>query len=82
MLREHEQPVGVLVDRVGLSQPAVSKHLRILRDAGVVSVRIDAQRRMYSLRPTPLAEIDEWLGPYRPFWTDKLDRLETELERE
>lgn len=82
LLRQSELPVGELVARLRLSQPAVSKHLRVLRQAGVVSVRIDAQRRQYRLNPQPLAEIDEWLAPYRRFWTQKLDLLEEELGKE
>ena len=68
LLREQERPVGDLVAALGISQPAVSKHLRVLRDAGVVDVRADAQRRVYRLRPEPLQEIDEWLTPYRTAW--------------
>src|SRR4051794_41462138 len=68
LLREEERPVGELVDALGISQPAVSKHLRVLRDAGLVEVRVDAQRRLYRLRPEPLREIDEWLTPYRRAW--------------
>jgi DNA-binding transcriptional ArsR family regulator len=82
LLREDEQPVGVLVERMGMSQPAVSKHLAVLRKAGVVSVRGDAQRRLYRVRPEPLAEIEEWLAPYRRFWTHKLDALEAALDKE
>lgn len=80
LLREGERPVGDLVDRLPLSQPAVSKHLRVLRDAGLVEVRPDAQRRLYRLRPEPLAEIDAWLAPYRRLWTRALDRLDQHLE--
>jgi DNA-binding transcriptional ArsR family regulator len=80
LLREGERPVGTLVDALGISQPAVSKHLRVLRDAGLVDVRADAQRRLYRLRPDPLAELDEWLAPYRRLWTRSLDRLERHLE--
>ena len=65
LLRGGERPVGELVDHLDLSQPAVSNHLRVLRDAGLVEVRQDAQRRWYRLRPAPLAEIDAWLEPYR-----------------
>lgn len=72
--------MGDLVDRLRLSQPAVSKHLRVLRDAGLVDVRADAQRRYYRLRPDPLIEIDEWLAPYRRLWTGSLDRLAHHLE--
>ena len=81
LLREGELPVGALVDRLGLSQPLVSKHLRALREAGLVSVRGDAQRRLYRIRPEPLAELDAWLAPYRALWTGRLDRLEQHLER-
>lgn len=80
LLRARERPVGELVERLGLSQPAVSKHLRVLRDAGLVDVRPDAQRRVYRLRPEPLAEIDDWLAPYRKLWSRSLDRLEHHLE--
>jgi DNA-binding transcriptional ArsR family regulator len=80
LLRESERPVGELVDLLGLTQPAVSKHLRVLRDAGLVDVRPDAQRRLYRLRAEPLIEIDEWLAPYRRLWARSLDRLEQHLE--
>jgi len=73
--------VGELVDRLGLSQPAVSKHLRVLKGAGLVEVRPDAQRRLYRIRPEPLAELDHWLEPYRRLWATHLDRLEDHLER-
>jgi DNA-binding transcriptional ArsR family regulator len=73
--------VGELVDRLGMSQPLVSKHLRVLKDAGLVQARADAQRRLYRIRPEPLAELDEWLAPYRALWTESLDRLEQHLER-
>jgi DNA-binding transcriptional ArsR family regulator len=66
---------------VGPSQPGVSKHLRVLRDAGLVDVRPDGQRRLYALRPEPLADVDAWLGPYRRLWADRLDALERHLER-
>ena len=81
LLRDGEQPVGGLVGRLGLSQPAVSKHLRVLRDAGLVEVRADAQRRLYRIRPEPLADLDEWLAPYRTLWTTHLDRLESHLDQ-
>lgn len=74
-----ERAVGELVDRLTLSQPAVSKHLRVLREAGLVDVRQDAQRRWYRLRPQPLAEIDAWLAPYRRLWIASLDALERHL---
>jgi len=81
LLRESERPVGELVDRVGLSQPAVSKHLRVLKDAGLVEARPDAQRRLYRIRPEPLEELDAWLASYRQLWTTHLDRLEDHLDR-
>ena len=80
LLRERELQVGELVDHLALSQPGVSKHLRVLREAGLVEVRHDAQRRFYGLRAEPLVEVDEWLEPYRRFWTDRLDALERHLD--
>jgi DNA-binding transcriptional ArsR family regulator len=80
LLREEERAVGDLVSALGISQPGVSKHLRVLRDAGLVEVRPDAQRRLYHLRPEPLREIDEWLEPYRVAWRDRLDALERHLD--
>jgi DNA-binding transcriptional ArsR family regulator len=79
LLRDREQPVGVLVDALGVSQPAVSKHLKVLRDAGLVAVRADAQRRLYRVRPEPLRAIDDWLAPYRAMWSARLDDLEHHL---
>jgi DNA-binding transcriptional ArsR family regulator len=81
LLRDGERPVGELVDLLRLSQPAVSKHLRILKEAGLVEVRSDAQRRLYRIRPEPLAELDDWLSSYRQLWTTHLDRLEAHLDR-
>lgn len=81
LLRDRERPVGELVARLGVSQPAVSKHLRVLRDAGLVEARADAQRRLYRIRPEPLAELDEWLASYRELWTTHLDHLEDHLDR-
>jgi DNA-binding transcriptional ArsR family regulator len=81
LLRDGERPVGDLVDRLGISQPAVSKHLRVLKEAGLVEVRPDAQRRLYRIRPEPLAELDDWLATYRQLWTTHLDRLEDHLEQ-
>jgi DNA-binding transcriptional ArsR family regulator len=81
LLRDGERSVGELVDRLTLSQPGVSKHLRVLRDAGLVEVRVEAQRRWYGLRPEPLTEIDAWLEPYRRLWAQHLDALERHLER-
>jgi DNA-binding transcriptional ArsR family regulator len=80
LLLEGERSVGELVESLSLSQPGVSKHLRALREAGLVEVRRDAQRRWYGLRPEPLAEIDEWLAPYREFWAGRLDALERHLD--
>jgi DNA-binding transcriptional ArsR family regulator len=81
VLRDGERPVNDLVDRLGLSQPAVSKHLRVLRDAGMVEARVDAQRRLYRIRPKPLADLDQWLASYRELWTTHLDRLEDHLDQ-
>ena len=81
LLRDGERPVGDLVERLGVSQPAVSKHLRVLKEAGLVEARRDAQRRLYRIRPEPLAELDDWLAPYRALWTTHLDRLEDHLDR-
>ena len=81
LLRDGERPVGDLVAKLRLSQPAVSKHLRVLKDAGLVEVRVDAQRRLYRIRPEPLAELDEWLSAYRRLWTQHLDRLERHLDK-
>jgi DNA-binding transcriptional ArsR family regulator len=78
-LREGESSVGSLVEQLGGSQPLVSKHLRVLRDAGLVEVRVDGQRRLYRLRPEPLIELDAWLEPYRQMWRSSLDRLEAHL---
>ena len=80
LLLEHERPVGDLVRALSVSQPAVSKHLRVLRDAGLVDVRTDAQRRVYRVRTEPLHAIDDWLAPYRREWEQRLDDLERELE--
>lgn len=80
LLRNGEALVGDLVGQLALTQPAVSKHLKVLREAGLVEVRQDAQRRWYRLRPDPLAEIDAWLAPYRRLWNHHLDVLEHHLE--
>jgi DNA-binding transcriptional ArsR family regulator len=82
LLRERERSVGELVDRLTIRQPGVSKHLRVLREAGLVEVRTDAQRRWYGLRAEPLTEIAAWLEPYRRFWAGHLDALEQHLDRE
>lgn len=80
LLRAGELPVGTLVERLMLSQPAVSKHLKVLREVGLVEVRQDAQRRWYRLRAEPLAEVDEWLAPYRELWNASFDALERHLD--
>ncbi len=80
LLRDQERPVNDLVGRLELSQPGVSKHLKVLREAGLVEVRQDAQRRLYRVRAEPLAEIEEWLAPYRRLWATTLDALEQHLD--
>lgn len=80
LLRDRERTVGDLVDALGISQPGVSKHLRVLRDAGLVEARVDAQRRVYRLQPEPLREVEEWLAPFRAAWRDRLDSLERHLD--
>lgn len=79
LLLARERPVGDLVDAMGASQPAVSKHLRVLRQAGLVEFRTDAQRRVYRVRAEPLRDVDEWLAPYRVLWASRLDALEDHL---
>ena len=81
LLREAPRPVGDLVAHTGLSQPGTSKHLRVLRDAGLVAARTEAQRRIYALELRPLAELDAWLEPYRSRWESSLDALERHLDR-
>lgn len=81
-LRSGEASVGALVDEIGISQPLVSKHLRVLREAGLVDVRVDGRRRLYRVRPEGLMEIDAWLEPYRQMWRTSLDRLEAHLTRD
>ncbi len=80
LLLDGPRAVGELVESLGLSQPGTSKHLRVLRDAGLVRVRRDAQRRVYALEPAPLAELDAWLAPYRQLWGERLDALERHLD--
>jgi DNA-binding transcriptional ArsR family regulator len=80
LLRERPRNVGELVERIDCSQPSASKHLRVLREAGLVEVRPDAQKRVYVLRPHVLEEIDEWLAPYRVLWSDRLDALGRHLD--
>ena len=79
-LLDRPRPVGDLVVPLSVSQPSVSKHLRVLRDAGVVEVRKDAQRRVYELRPEALAEVLAWVEPYRRLWSGRLDALERHLD--
>jgi DNA-binding transcriptional ArsR family regulator len=80
LLLERPRAVGELVESLGLTQPGTSKHLRVLREAGLVEVRPQAQKRVYALNPTPLAELDEWLEPYRQLWDERLDALERHLD--
>lgn len=82
LLRAGERAVGEVVQALRLSQPQASKHLRVLRSAGLVQVRKDAQRRLYRVDPRPIAEVDAWLAPYRERWNDSLDRLERHLEED
>ncbi len=81
LLAQSELSVGDLVERLGLTQPQTSKHLRVLRDAGLVRVEQQAQRRIYAVDPGPMAELDEWLAPYRRLWNTSLDRLGTHLDK-
>jgi DNA-binding transcriptional ArsR family regulator len=80
VLREGEQPVAELVKKVGLGQPGMSKHLKVLRDAGIVTVQKSAQQRIYALRPDAMAGLDDWLRPYRELWTNSLDALGRQLD--
>ena len=77
-----ELSVGELVERLGLTQPQTSKHLRVLRDAGLVRVEQRAQRRIYAVEPGPMTELDQWLAPYRRLWNARLDRLGAHLDKE
>ena len=81
LLADGELDAGEIAKRFSISRPAVSRHLRVLRELGLVHVRAAAQRRVYSLEPAPLAELDAWLGRYRGFWENRLDALDTELRR-
>lgn len=81
VVRDRDCSVNELVEHLGLPQPGVSRHLRVLRDAGLVEVTKDAQRRIYRLRPEPFAELDAWLAPYRRHWAERLDALEDHLAR-
>jgi DNA-binding transcriptional ArsR family regulator len=75
LVGERERTAGEIVEALGISQPGASQHLKTLRDAGLVTVRKDAQRRLYSLEPEKLAEVDSWLAPYRRLWTKRIDAL-------
>ena len=81
LLLSSEQSVGEIERQLRMSQPTVSKHLRVLREAGVVEATVDAQRRVYRLKPQPLQEIDVWLAPFRQFWSTHVDALERHLDR-
>lgn len=81
LLRRRDRPVHELVAELGLSQPAVSKHLRVLRESGLVTASVDAQRRVYRLQAAPLRELDSWVAPYRQYWEGNLDALERHLAR-
>jgi DNA-binding transcriptional ArsR family regulator len=81
LLAASERSVGELEQRTGLPQTSVSKHLRVLREAGFVEARVEAQRRVYRIRPEPLKEVDDWLAPFRRVWEARVDRLERHLDR-
>ena len=81
LLAETERDAGEIASHFAVTRPAVSRHLRLLRESGLVRSRTEAQRRVYSLDPEPLAELDEWLARYRRFWSGRLDALETQLRR-
>jgi DNA-binding transcriptional ArsR family regulator len=82
LLREREHSVSDLVEELGMSQPGVSRHLRILREAGFVDARAEGQRRIYTVRTEPLREVDAWIAPYRRLWADRLDTLERHLDEQ
>jgi DNA-binding transcriptional ArsR family regulator len=81
VLRDHPATVSELADLLPIARPGVSRHLRVLREAGLVDVRQEAQWRVYALRPEPLQELDTWLGPYRAVWQQRMDALHTEVAR-
>lgn len=81
ILRDHPATAGELAAALPIARPGVSRHLRVLREAGLVDVRQEAQRRIYSLRPEPLADVDAWLDSYRALWQHRLDALHTEIAR-
>ena len=80
LIRDDERSVGELVKALAMSQPAVSKHLRVLRDEGFVEARVEAQQRIYTLRPSRLIEVESWLAPYRRYWAGRLEALERLLD--
>ena len=82
LLRTGERPAGDVVEALAISQPGVSKHLKLLREAGLVRVRADGQRRLYSVEPRQLAAIETWLRPHLEFWRGRLDALEAHLDKE
>ena len=82
LMLERPRAVGEITETLGLSQPGTSKHLRVLREAGLVRVHQDAQRRVYAIEPEPFAQLDEWLAPYRRLWTERLDALERHLDEQ
>ena len=81
ILRDHPATAGELAEALPIARPGVSRHLRVLREAGLVEAQHDAQRRIYNLRPEPLAELDAWLGSYRALWQNRIDALHTEIAR-
>jgi DNA-binding transcriptional ArsR family regulator len=81
ILRDHPASAGELAEALPIARPGVSRHLRVLREAGLVDVRQDAQSRIYTLRPEALVEVDAWLGEYRRLWENRLDALHTEISR-
>jgi DNA-binding transcriptional ArsR family regulator len=81
ILRDHQATAGELADALPIARPGVSRHLRVLREAGLIDVRQEAQRRIYTLRPEALVEVDEWLERYRALWQHRLDALHTEIAR-
>ena len=81
ILRDHPATAGELAEALPIARPGVSRHLRVLREAGLVDVRQEAQRRIYSIRPEPFIEVDEWLDDYRSLWQNRLDALHTEIAR-
>ena len=81
LLASSERSVGEIERKLGMPQTSVSKHLRVLREAGFVEARVDAQRRVYRIRPEPLEEVDAWLAPFRRYWTAHVDKLERHLDQ-